>query len=269
MYQNGVESERIPSGMVELDRLLGGGFPKGFLCCVQGDIGTGTTTFCAQVVWSRLISGGLAAYVCFDETPERIIEHFRGFGYDVQPYLEKNRFLIQDGHPFLSSLASSAQGQNGASERRTLLNNFLEGYSKRACVARKQNSSNTLPAVSVVDSFSSIAPYVDLKSVYVLAHMMANSARRHGNLMLAVAHTGSMEANVLNACSSAADGIIKLETNLARGVLKRLMRIEKIAFTSTPDKELEYMIIGGQGMQIANLPSANGQRNREIRQLPI
>jgi circadian clock protein KaiC len=249
--------QRIPSGITELDRILGGGFPKGVFCCVQGDIGTGTTTFCAQIVWSRLISGGLAAYVCLDETPERIIEHFKGFGYDVLTYIEKNRFLIQDGHLFINSLASSSQSQNGVAERRALLNKFVEEYSTKTCNARKQNASNTLPAVSVIDSFSSIAPYIDLKSVYVLAHMVANSARRHGNLLLAVAHTGAIEANVLCACNSAADGIIKLEGNLARGVLKRLMRIEKMAFTSTPDRELEYMITSGQGMQITPLPSAS------------
>ena len=269
MYRNGIISERIPSGITELDKILGGGFPAGSFCCVQGDIGAGTTTFCSQVVWSRLDSGGLAAYLCLDETPEKIIEQFKSFGHDIQPYIQQNHFIIHDGHPFLNSLASVSQGQNGESERRAILNNFVDEYAKRTCSARKQNASNTLPVVSVMDSFSSIAPYVDLRSVYVLAHMIANSARRHGNLMLAVARTGSMESNILGACNSAADGMIKLETNFARGVLRRFMRIEKMAFTTTPEEELEYVITSGQGMQIASLPRSSTQSSHEVRQLSI
>ncbi|WXG44537.1 MAG: RAD55 family ATPase [Promethearchaeati archaeon SRVP18_Atabeyarchaeia-1] len=250
MSKIGDEGERIRSGIVELDRILGGGLPRGTFCCVQGDIGTGTTTFCTQFVWSRLVSGGLATYVCFDETAERIIEHFKGFGYDAKPYMETKHFIIQEGHPFLNSLASAGPGQTGVMERRALLKKFLEEYNRKTIEAYRQNASTKLPAVSVVDSFSSMAPYIELKSIYVLAQMIANSARRHGNLMLAVAHTGSIEANVLCACNAAADGIIKLETNLARGVLKRLMRIEKMAFTRTPERELEYVITSEQGLQI-------------------
>jgi KaiC/GvpD/RAD55 family RecA-like ATPase len=61
-----------------------------------------------------------------------------------------------------------------------------------------------------------------------------------------------MEANILSACNCVADGMIRLETNIARGVLKRVMRIEKMAFTSTPDVELEYVITSSRGMQIVD-----------------
>ena len=264
MPKSNLGSERIPSGIVELDKMIGGGFPTGFFCSVQGDIGAGTTTFCTQVVWSRLVSGGIAAYVCLDETQERIIEHFKNFGHDVQPYIDSSQFIIMDGHPFLRSLASASQLQYGDSKNKDLLNKLLDEFSNRMAVARMKNASNKLPIVSVIDSYSSMAPYVDLRSMHVLAHIMANSARRHGTLLFAVCHGGSMEANIVSACNSVADGMIRLETNLARGVFKRFMRIEKMAFTSTPEVELECVITSRQGMQIISPPHTSTKKNREI-----
>jgi KaiC/GvpD/RAD55 family RecA-like ATPase len=47
------------------------------------------------------------------------------------------------------------------------------------------------------------------------------------------------------------------------------MRIEKMAFTSTPEKELEYVITAGQGMQIANPPGSSAQSTRVVKQLSV
>jgi KaiC/GvpD/RAD55 family RecA-like ATPase len=242
--------DHIPSGVAELDGILGGGYPTGTFVCVQGDIGTGTSTFCLQTVWNRLTSGGLASYVCMDELPDTVIKHFRSFGFDIDHYIDVGRFLLYDGLPFINSMAASSQGQNGVAERKNLLRSFLEDYKSTACAARKRNSQITLPAVSVVDSFSSLAPYIDLKTAYVLTHLIADSARKNKNLFFVVVHTGAIEANIVCACNATADGIIRLEQYLKRGTLKRVIRIEKLAFTPTPSELLEFKITTKNGLQI-------------------
>jgi KaiC/GvpD/RAD55 family RecA-like ATPase len=243
----------ISSGVIELDRILGGGFPKGTFVCIEGDIGTGTSTFCIHTVWSRLTSGGLASYICLDELPDTVIQHFRSFGYDIEKYIKMNRFLLYDGYPLLTSLAAS-NGQNGAAGRKDLLGKFLEEYKKTVCAAQKKNPEITLPGITVVDSFSSLAPYIDLKSAYILAHMIANSARNNKNLFFVVVHTGAIEANIVCACNATADGIIKLEQHFRRGTLKRIMRIEKMAFRPTPAELLEFRITSKTGVEILQGP---------------
>jgi KaiC/GvpD/RAD55 family RecA-like ATPase len=253
LKQNKSRNGSISSGVIELDRILGGGFPKGTFVCLEGDIGTGTSTFCIQTVWSRLTSGGLAAYICLDELPDTVIQHFRSFGYDIEKYIEMNRFLLYDGMPFLTSLAAS-NGQNGATGRKSLLGRFLEEYKNAVCAARRKNAEITLPGITVVDSFSSLAPYIDLKAAYILAHMIANSARNNKNLFLVVVHTGPIEANIVCACNATADGIIKLEQYFRRRALKRIMRIEKMAFTQTPNELLEFKITSKKGVEIMRGP---------------
>jgi len=242
--------DHIPSGVIELDRILGGGYPTGAFICVQGDIGTGTSTFCLQTVWNRLTSGGLATYICMDELPDTVMKHFRSFGYDIDHYIDLGRFLLYDGLPLINSLASSSQGQNGVTERKNLLMNFLEEYKSAACAAKKRNSPITLPSVSVVDSFSSLAPYTDLKAAYVLTHLLADSARINKNLFLMIVHTGAIEANIVCACNAVADGIIRLGQLFKRGTLKRVIRIEKLVFTPTPSELLEFRITTESGLQI-------------------
>lgn len=251
--ENKSRNGSISSGVVELDRILGGGFPKGTFVCIEGDIGTGTSTFCIHTVWSRLTSGGLAAYICLDELPDTVIRHFRSFGYDIEKYIKMNRFLLYDGFPFITSLAAS-NGQNGAAGRKNLLGRFLEEYKNAVCAAQKKNPEITLPGITVVDSFSSLAPYIDLKAAYILAHMIANSARNNKNLFIVVVHPGAIEANVVCACNATADGIIKLEQYFRRGTLKRIMRIEKMAFTPTPTEMLEFKITSKNGVEILQGP---------------
>jgi KaiC/GvpD/RAD55 family RecA-like ATPase len=253
LAENRPRNGSISSGVIELDRILGGGFPNGTFVCIEGDIGTGTSTFCIHTVWSRLTSGGLASYICLDELPETVIQHFRSFGYDIEKYIKMNRFLLYDGYPFMTSLTGS-NGQNGATERKNLLGKFLEEYKNTVCATRKKSPEINLPGITVVDSFSSLAPYIDLKAAYILAHMIADSARNNKNLFLVVVHTGAIEANVVCACNATADGIIKLEQYFRRGTLKRIMRIEKMAFTPTPTELLEFKITSKNGVEILQSP---------------
>lgn len=266
-------AERIPSGITQLDRILGGGFPRGTFNCIEGDIGTGTSTFCIQAVWSRLNLGGLASFMCFDEPPETVIEHFRSFGWDVEPYIEGKSLLLYDGQVLLNSLASVTEGQNGVVERKALLGKFLDDYRKQTCAILRAHPRITGPAVTAVDSFSSMALYVDLKSAYVLAHMIANSVRKNNNLFLAVVHTGAVEANIVCACNAVADGILRLDYILARTTLRRVMRVEKMAFIPVPNRPIGYVITARNGIEligeakldeksVGNSHSTNGTRMR-------
>ncbi|WXG47104.1 MAG: RAD55 family ATPase [Candidatus Atabeyarchaeum deiterrae] len=241
--------ERIPSGILGLDAALDGGFPEGTMISLGGDIGTGTSTFCLQVVWSWLTTGGAAAYFCVDDPPETVVNHFKSYGWNVERYIEKKQLTVFDTNTVTSHLSSKPEGQNGVAERRALLGKYL-GDVREQLHSLGTNNNTALPTLGVIDSLSSVAPYIDLRSAYVFAHMIAEYIRKSEDLLIAVVHTGAFEANIVCACNSVADGIIRLESALTKGEVKRQLRIEKMAFTQIPPKTLEYKITSKNGIKI-------------------
>ena len=66
------ETERIPSGMAELDRVLGGGIVPGSLVLVGGDPGIGKSTILLQVCKNLAASGVSTLYVSGEESLKQI-----------------------------------------------------------------------------------------------------------------------------------------------------------------------------------------------------
>jgi KaiC/GvpD/RAD55 family RecA-like ATPase len=239
--------ERTSTGIPALDTILGGGFPRGTFICVEGDVGTGTSTFCAQFAWSRLLSGGRVAYYCIDEPPDMVINQFQSFGWDITPYVERKDIIISDGYDlFRVGRIASLKGTKEPDAIRRLIGEFMKEEDKKWSTSPSRGS----PLVAVIDSFTTMAPYLDLKTAYVLARIVADNARIEEETYLTVVRSGSVEANLLYACLGTADGIIALENNWTRGRpgssgkrrLVRRIRIDKMAFTSTPANSIEYEI---------------------------
>lgn len=252
--------ERFSSGIAALDTILDGGFPKGTFICIEGDVGTGTSTLCTQFAWSRLIAGGRVAYYCIDEPPDTVISQFQSYGWNITPYIESRRIIISDGYSLLRrGRMASLSGDRDDDSFRRLVGEFMKTESAKF--------SGVQP-VAVIDSFTTMAPYMDLKTAYVLARLIADNARMEDETYLAVVRSGSVEANLLYACLATADGIIRLENNWLKGRtgssstrrrLVRKMRIEKMAFTSTPSYSIEYEI-SSKGIELASgeRPRKNG-----------
>jgi KaiC/GvpD/RAD55 family RecA-like ATPase len=245
------EGERTSTGIQALDTILGGGIPKGTFVCLQGDVGTGTSTFCTQFAWARLLSGGRVSYYCVDESPDMVTNQFESFGWNIGPYLKDKNMVLSDAYDlFRVGRLAAIGGAKDFSGLRKLIGEFLK-------VEEAKMSPRKTPLVAVIDSFTTMAPYLDLKTAYVLAHLIADDARISEQTYLAVVHSGTVEANLLYACLGAADGIIRLENNWKRGRtgssssrrLVRKMRIEKMAFTPTPTYPIEYEI-SSKGIQL-------------------
>jgi KaiC/GvpD/RAD55 family RecA-like ATPase len=239
--------ERIATGIPELDRALLGGFPRGTSICVEGDVGTGTSTFCTQFVWSTLLAGGIAFYVCVDGPPSDVIEQFQSLGWDAGPYIDRNSLILSDAYSlFRSSRRESLKGAKESGAARKLIGDFIKA--EREKFSEKTQAGT--PVVAAIDSFTTIAPYLDLKTAYVLARFTADMARTNDQTYLTVVRSGTVEANLLHAFLGNADGILNLEnawTKARAGSsgprrLIRKMRVEKMAFTPIPPKALEYEI---------------------------
>lgn len=106
MAENGRETSdsaaRASTGIVALDAVLDGGFPRNRLYLIDGDPGTGKTTVGLQFLLEGVRQGERTLYVTLSETAEELhaVAHAHGWSLDG---LEIHEFTDQD------SLAQDAQ----------------------------------------------------------------------------------------------------------------------------------------------------------------
>ena len=66
------EGKRLPTGIAELDRVLGGGLVPGSLVLVGGEPGIGKSTLVLQAIALLAAAGHSVAYVCGEESPRQV-----------------------------------------------------------------------------------------------------------------------------------------------------------------------------------------------------
>jgi len=103
--------ERLPTGILGLDELIGGGIPIGSTLLVAGGTGTGKTIFVTQIVFNRLVEGDKVLFLSLECSGRDILKHAGGLGLDLNKFIE-NDFQLLINTPLkpaidLSELASN------------------------------------------------------------------------------------------------------------------------------------------------------------------
>jgi circadian clock protein KaiC len=89
----------IPSGVGELDALLGGGVECGTSTLIAGAAGSGKSTLATQFVASAARDGQRAAMFIFDESVSTLLSRAAGLGIPLREAHESKRALIQPIDP--------------------------------------------------------------------------------------------------------------------------------------------------------------------------
>lgn len=80
--------EEVPSGLDELDSLLGGGLMRGTSTLVVGASGTGKSTLTQRYIAHALERGEGAALFSFEQTTDLVLKRARDCSFDWQPFIE-------------------------------------------------------------------------------------------------------------------------------------------------------------------------------------
>jgi circadian clock protein KaiC len=88
------ESDRLSTGIADLDAMMGGGIPAGSSVVLAGPTGTGKTTFAMQFVAAGLRVGEAAVIAVFEEHPAIYIQRARATGVDFQAALDAGKLRI-------------------------------------------------------------------------------------------------------------------------------------------------------------------------------
>jgi len=91
--------ESIPSGIAQLDQLLGGGLAKGTSTLLMGPSGCGKSTLATQYVTAGAERGEKSAFFLFDESVSTLLERSAGLGMDIQPLAESGMVKLRQVDP--------------------------------------------------------------------------------------------------------------------------------------------------------------------------
>ena len=84
----------VSTGVPELDRLMGGGMPRGSNTLFTGPSGAGKTTTAIACVRAAMERGERAVYYLFDEGLPTLLLRARALGLDVEPFVRSGQLHV-------------------------------------------------------------------------------------------------------------------------------------------------------------------------------
>jgi circadian clock protein KaiC len=97
-YRTSAEEKRIGTGIVGLDGLLQGGYPKGSVTLVAGTPGTGKTIVCFQYLHNGVINKEKCLFLTSDERIDNLMNQAKKLGFDFDGAVKAGflKFLYLD-----------------------------------------------------------------------------------------------------------------------------------------------------------------------------
>lgn len=101
---------KLKTGVRGLDKLVGGGIESSSRNILYGPPGTSKTVFAMQFLWQGLQEGKTVAYDVMGKTFPRLISYFKSFGWDIELFIEKGRFIAIQAFPHFEPYPKDPRG---------------------------------------------------------------------------------------------------------------------------------------------------------------
>src|SRR5512141_2721602 len=103
--RHAASNERISSGVVRLDAMLGGGgYYRGTSVLVSGTAGTGKTSLSAHFADAACRRGERVLYMAFEESQGQFARNMRSIGFEMEPWVERGLLRFEASRPTLYGL---------------------------------------------------------------------------------------------------------------------------------------------------------------------
>ena len=89
----------VPSGLPELDALMGGGIDTGTSTLLMGPAGSGKSTVALRYVYTAAQRGDFSVIYVFDEARELLLDRAAGLGLDLRPFVDAGLVRIEQVDP--------------------------------------------------------------------------------------------------------------------------------------------------------------------------
>ncbi len=211
----------ISSGIPELDEVIGGGYPPGYVVLVAGHPGAGKTTMGATFLYYGALRGEAGIYVSFVEGKDEFCRHMRSIGMDFGE-LERRRLFEFMEVPTVVS--------------KDLLDDLI------ALLGRKVLELNAKRVV--IDSITSIADILKREEARALLHTTLFKLMKPAGVvtyLIAELPIGSRTIGY-GFEEFLADAVIKLVVERIVGLLRRKMVLHKVREAPLMYQEYEFTI---------------------------
>ncbi len=234
-----IQTERVPTGVVGLDPLLEGGFPKGRSILITGEPGTGKTIFALQFLHEGIKRGEKGVFVTADENPMDVIEQAASLGWDFESHVQNKQLGILNAAGHFNSLPGAERqidlhkavgdlagfvNQFGA--QRLVLDPASPFVLPRDSAARIQDQTRSL-----IQQLRASLPTTNLLTSYAVPSIGERAI--HGVEEYLVA------------------GAIVLEMIWQDGDFARSLIVEKMRYTNIKPHQLEFDIVKGEGVVLS------------------
>jgi circadian clock protein KaiC len=222
-------SERISSGISELDNMLGGlGYYRGSSVLVSGKAGTGKSSMAAHFVDAACRRGERCVYFAFEESMSQVVRNMRSIGIDLEPWIRKDLLRFHASRPTVHGL-------------------------ERHLVTMYKTIRDFQPSVVVVDpvtNFLSVGTSEDVKAMLVRLIDFLKMQQITG-VFTSLTHGDALEQTDVGV-SSLMDTWLLLRESEVNGERNRTLYVIK-SRGMNHSNQLREVLITGEGIQLVDV----------------
>ncbi|RLI21996.1 KaiC domain-containing protein [Candidatus Bathyarchaeota archaeon] len=227
--------ERLSTGIPEVDRMIAGGIPRGFLVACTGEPGTGKTIFSIHFIGQGIRERDVCIFVTTEESRDSIIAQAAQFGFDFKRAIENSKLIIIDA-------------LMGLEDKWSLRSLDLEELVDKIIEAKKTLGYGR--ARLVIDSLSAFwldKPAMARKYSYFIKKVLS----KWDFTIIVTSQYAITTSDAFGfGVEHIADGILRFRRFVRNGVLRRYLLVEKMRQTPHSLVMHEITIVDGRGLVV-------------------
>ena len=231
--EHAVSSERVSTGIPDLDRMFGGGYYRGSTILISGTPGTGKTSFVSHFVSACGKRGERCLYVAFEESRAQIVRNMRSIGLDLDR-------LIADG---LLQVHASRPTLHGMETHLMQVHELVDAFKPTAVIV--DPISNLISGGTVLSARSLLLRLTDFLKMRQITTMYTS--------LIGELHEDEHDTGI----SSMVDTWIQLRSVEAKGDRTRALLILKSRGMSHESRARAFALTS-EGMRFTDRPAAGG-----------
>jgi circadian clock protein KaiC len=221
-------TERISTGIVELDDMLGGaGYYKGSSILLSGGPGVGKTSIGGHLADAACRRGERCAFVSFEESPAELVRNMKSIGLDLGQWEQRGLLCVQSIRPSYSGL-------------------------EMHLVFLHRLVSQHAPVVVVVDPVSALAHAGSTASAEATMLRLVDFLKGKGISTLYTSVSDPSDLNARAAISSLMDAWVDVQTVERHGRQVHMLRVVK-ARGIAHSAETRYVNISARGIRLEEM----------------